>query len=263
MSRIPGMGRNRTQIKSGAWALVALLLAAAPLCAQLDSAAVVAESVGDVSVLRDGQPWALFSGDSIEVGQTIVTGTDGWARLAVADGSFFLVYPDSHVVFRKNPGSLRDLIDIFLGKVKVYIQHLGDRPNPHRVYSPTAVISVRGTTFLVSVEEDETTTVSVEEGLVDVKHQLFPSRKVTYVEAGQTLVIHPSVPLAKARVDGLRAVRIAEDVARTAASIWQRIGGGRGGNTGGGGASGGGSAPAPRPLPGDTEAPAPPPAPPD
>ena len=255
------MGGDRIQPKLSVAALIALLLVVAPSYAQTDSAAVVAESVGDVSVLRDGQPWALYSGDSIQVGQTIVTGADGWARLQVTDGSFFLVYPDSHVVFRKNPGSLRDLIDIFLGKVKVYIQHFGDRPNPHKVYSPTAVISVRGTAFLVSVEEDETTTVTVEEGLVDVRHQLLPSRKATFVEAGQTLIVYPNVPLAKSKVDKLKAVQIAEDVARTAASIWQQIG--RNGGGSGGRGAGGGSTPAPpRPLPGDTEAPAPPPAPP-
>ncbi len=151
--------------------------------AQTGSAAQVVEAQGAVSLLRDNQEWALFPGDSVQLGQTIVTGPDGFATLAVSDGSSFLVYPDSRVVFRKNPGSLRDLIDVFLGRVKIHINRLGGEPNPTRVYTPTAVISVRGTTFEVSVDESEVTTVFVVEGSVGVRHQLLPSSRETVLEA--------------------------------------------------------------------------------
>jgi hypothetical protein len=217
------------------------------------SAAQVAVAEGDVSVVRSDQIWALFSGDQVKVGETILTGPDGFAQLSVEDGSHFLVYPNSQVVFRRNPGNLRDLIDVFLGRVKVYIQHLGDDPNPHRIFTPTAVISVRGTTFDVSIDAGEVVTVGVEEGVVTVQHRLLPRNRETPVEAGQSLVIYPGEALAKAGVDGVQAARLAGNLARMAASIWQRVGGGPGG-------SGGGSAPTP--LPGDEEAPAPPPPPP-
>ena len=56
------------------------------------------------------------------------------------------------------------------GRVKVHIQKLGGQPNNNRVTTPTAVISVRGTIFDVSVEDGESTLVAVEEGLVEVRH---------------------------------------------------------------------------------------------
>ena len=241
--------------------LVGLAGVTLPLGAQQTgdaAAAQVAVAEGDVSVVRSDQIWALFSGDQVKVGETIITGDDGFAQLTVEDGSHFLVYPNSQVVFRKNPGNLRDLIDLFLGRVKIYIQHLGGEPNPHRIFTPTAVISVRGTTFDVSIDADEVVTVAVDEGVVTVQHRLIPRNQETAVEAGQSLVIYPGVPLAKAGVDGAQAARLAGNLARMAASIWQRAGGGSG--SGGSGGSGGGGS-APTPLPGDEEAPAPPPPP--
>lgn len=243
---------------------VLLTTVAAPVRAQFfeDAAAVAVELQGQVSVIRHGEEWALFAGDSVQVGETIVSGDDGYARLQVSDGSAFVVFPDSRIVFRNNPSNLRDLLDILIGRVKVYIQHLGDRPNPYKVYTPTAVISVRGTTFDVSVFDTEATTVAVEEGLVTVRHQLLPSVNETPVQAGESLVIEPGIPLAQARVDKAQVAQVAEGIVRRLASLIRIGGGGGSGGAGtppaaGGGAGGGGA-----PLPGDEEAPAPPPAPP-
>lgn len=233
----------------------------APLHAQTSTAAEVIEAQGQVSLWRDGQEWALFPGNSVQLGQTIITGEDGFATLEVYDGSSFLVYPDSRVVFRKNPGSLRDLIDVFLGRVKIHINRLGGEPNPTRVYTPTAVISVRGTTFDVSFDAEEITTVSVYEGSVGVRHQLLPSGGETVLEEGESLQVYPLAPLAKNGVDGAGVAKVAEEVVRVAASLWQRLGGrpGSGGGTASPGGSTGGGSP---PLPTDEKAPDPPPPPP-
>ena len=127
-------------------------------------AAKVMELTGQVSVLKDSTPWALNIGDQIQTKQLIITGWDGQARFQVSDGSTFDVYPNSRVVFRKGgTPNWRDLLDVLVGRVKVHIEHMYG-PNPSRVLTPTAVISVRGTTFDISVDDDdETTTVEVEE----------------------------------------------------------------------------------------------------
>ena len=264
-----------TKRSRGALACLALLwvLGALPgvLHAQFGSgegAATLASAVGEVSVLRSGSVWALFPNNTVQPGETIVTGPDGFAEFRVADGSSFQVYPDSRVVFRKNPGTLRDLLDVFLGRVKVYIQHLGGRPNRHRVFTPTAVISVRGTIFEVSVDETETTLIAVDEGAVGVSHRLLPSPSEIAVEAGQSLIVYRDAPIAKAGIDKARAVRLMEGLARAAASVWQRSRGpsasAPSGGSGGGGLPGDEEAPeappAPAPAP-DAEAPAPPPGP--
>lgn len=257
------------------WALLAVLalvalpgVAPAQFSAGGDAARLV-NAAGEVSVLRNGSIWVLFPDDQVQPGETIVTGEDGFAEFQIADGSSFQVYPDSRVVFRKNPTTLGDLLDVFLGRVKVYIQHLGGRPNRHRVFTPTAVISVRGTIFEVSFDQTETTLIAVDEGTVGVSHRLLPSAQDVLVEAGQSLIVYPNTPLAKAGVDKSRVVRIMDGLARAAASVWQRSGGPGGGsappgggNGGGGGLPGDEEAPqAPPPPAGDPEAPAPPAAP--
>ncbi len=75
-------------------------------------------------------PWALNIGDKVQIQQVIVTGADGFAKFQVSDGSFFEVYPNSNVIFRKNPGNWRDLLDVLVGRVKIHIQKWGGQPNP-------------------------------------------------------------------------------------------------------------------------------------
>ena len=73
--------------------------------AAADYAARVETITGQVSVLRDNQPWALSSGDSVQCQQVIISGANGYALLRVSDGSTFEVYPNSRVTFRKNLGN--------------------------------------------------------------------------------------------------------------------------------------------------------------
>src|SRR5580693_5768911 len=158
-------------------------------------AAKVLTMTGQVSILKDMVPIGLVEGSRVEVQQMIVTGADGHAVFQVSDGSTFEVFPNSHLVFRKNAWNVRDLIDLLVGRIRVHIEHLGTVPNPNRILTPTAVISVRGTTFDVTVdEEDETTTVEVDEGLVEVRHALLPS-VTKMVGAGQSIKIYKNEPL--------------------------------------------------------------------
>jgi len=250
-----------------AFAGLALLLAR-PVLAQLtplpkplpDGAARLAAMEGSVSVQKVGGLWALNVGDTIYVQQLVVTGADGYARFEVADGSTFEVFPSSKVTFRNNPGDWRDLVDVWLGRIRVHIQKLGGLPNPNRVQTPTAIISVRGTVFDVAVtDDDETTTVAVAEGQVAVTHRLMHREGGTrLLNAGEEITVYRNVPLAAGRkLDRTRAAQYAAE------ALWQimlrgpRIGGGSGGST-----------PAPttpppsQPLPGDTESTPPPPPPP-
>ena len=111
-------------------------------------AAKVITEAGQVSVIKDVQPWALSVGDTVNVRDLILTGPDGHALFQVSDGSTFEVFPNSRVVFRKNVPNWRDLIDVLLGKVRVHIEHFGNVPNPNRVLTPTAVISAVSYTHL-------------------------------------------------------------------------------------------------------------------
>src|SRR5271157_4643095 len=174
----------------------AVLVSLAPLQAQ-DTAAKALVVNGDVSVLRDNNPWALFEGNTVRPQQIVKTGPDGYARFQVSDGSTFEVFSNSQVMFRAVQGSLKDLLDVWIGRVKVYIQHLPGVPNPNNVSSPTAVISVRGTVFEVSVEDqDGTTFVSVDEGLVGVRSKA-PAGGEIFLHPTESIRVYKNQPLAQ------------------------------------------------------------------
>lgn len=186
-----------------------LLAVTAPFCLcqflPSDAGNYAAKAVtvtGQVSVLRDSQPWAVSVGDMIQVQQLIMSGPDGHAVFQVSDGSTFEVYPNSRVVFRKNLFNWTDLIDLLVGRVRVHIEHLGGQPNPNRVLTPTAVISVRGTTFEVSVDEDGgTTEVDDVEGVVEVQHALLPRGDPVTLQTGESIRVYRNEPLAESTID--------------------------------------------------------------
>jgi len=201
-------------------AITGIVCSAQPLSLSNDAAAQVISLDGQVSVLRDGEPWALNIGDKVKIQQVIITGADGYAKFQVSDGSFFEVYPNSNVIFRKNPSNLHDLLDLIVGRVKIHIQKWSGQPNPNRILTPTAVISVRGTTFDVAVDDDdETTLVTVEEGSVDVRHALKPGVTRT-VNAGESIQVYKNEPLSQNLVDknelARRILHTMADAARVA-----------------------------------------------
>ncbi|HLW76457.1 MAG TPA: FecR family protein [Bryobacteraceae bacterium] len=214
-------------------------------------AAKAVSVTGRVSVLRDGVEYAIEMGGEVRVKELIFTGSDGQARFQVSDGSYFDVFPNSRVVFRKNVPNWRDLIDVLVGRVKVHIEHWGDQPNPNRVITPTAVISVRGTTFDITVDDDdESTLVEVEEGTVAVRHALLPGNNPKLVTTGESLKVYRDQPIANNGIDkGALAQRILR-MAVNALSTWESRRGGVGGVGAPGGSSGGGT--------GDTKKPPPP-----
>lgn len=223
------------------------------------SAAKVIQCTGQVSVLKDSYPWALQIGDTIQVRQIVITGPDGFAQFQVSDGSYFEVYPNSRATFRNNPGNLRDLIDLWIGRVKVHIEKIGGQPNPNNVRTPTAVIAVRGTTFDVAVEDaQDTTLVSVEEGLVAVQHALLPRGDPKLVGAGEYIRVYKNLPLASKRLDKGSVIQSAlRAVSDALYTVIYRTPGSAGGRIPVPGSTGGGPQ-----MPGDTQTTPPPPPPP-
>jgi hypothetical protein len=239
----------------------AVVVSLAPLQGQ-DTGAKALVINGDVSVLRDGNPWALFEGNTVQPKAMVKTGADGYAKFQVSDGSIIEVFPNAQFVFRANPPSWKDLLDVVIGKVKVYIQHLNGIPNPNNVSSPTAVISVRGTVFEVNVEdEDGTTFVSVDEGLVAVRSKA-PAGGEVFLHPTESIRVFKNQPLAqKMDKDPIArgVIRAIQDAARVVLQRQVGAGGpvgttpttstGTGGAQGDKGKGGGTTAPAPPSAP--------------
>jgi ferric-dicitrate binding protein FerR (iron transport regulator) len=210
MLRRSTLTRTVRTLLSAAMAVVCLL----PLQGQqFDSTARVIEQVGQVSTMDGGYLTALSVGNVVKQRQLIVTGPDGYARFRVVnDGSTFEVFPNSQVVFRPTLGNWKNLLDIVLGRIKVFIQHEPNKPNYNDVSSPTAVVSVRGTIFDVVVNDSDTTVVSVDEGLVQVRNSTAVGE--VYLHPGETTTVIRNQPLVARAIDksgllqaGYRAVR--------------------------------------------------------
>ena len=191
---------------------LAFAVSAAPARAQLSGTARILVQDGRVSVDRGGgELLAVSMGQSINAGQVVVTGPDGYAQMELSDRSLIEVFPNSRIVFQPSRANWRDLVDVFLGKIRLQIQHLTDGQSPYRVNSPTAVISIRGTVLDVEVDPGTDTTVQVETGLVGVKHRLLPGKEVL-VGTGQSLRVSPNVPLAALK--GISPLVVAGRIAR-------------------------------------------------
>jgi hypothetical protein len=221
-----------------------LFVCLAPLHAQ-NAAATAVVLDGDVSFLRDGSngyKWALNQGQDVKPGWIVKTGKDGYAKFQVSDGSTFEVFPNSEITFRQDPGNWTHLLNVWIGHIKVMIQHLPGVANPNNVTSPTAVISVRGTVFDVIVEDlDGTTLVSLDEGLVQVHHRMQPGPD-KFLTPGEAVRVFPNQPLARVADHGnilMRAARLAQQGIYEA--VRQHGVGGAGPGSGGVGGSAGGS----------------------
>lgn len=132
--------------------------------------------------------------DAVHSGDELATGENSQAMLRTGDGSTVIVYPDSRIIFNERSADVRELLHLFLGSIKVHIEKLSGRPNPHKLSTPTAVIAVRGTTFSVFVDDVESTLVAVDEGLVGVANVRTPGQEVLLKAGQRTWVRHGQSP---------------------------------------------------------------------
>src|SRR5262249_52340986 len=144
--------------------MVVLVWFAGALGAQSVVTDARATSVSGRALISNGsglQPFALTRGFALNPGDRVDTRGGGQVVIELNDGCMVVVQPESVVVLKdfKAAGSLRELFEITLGRVRVKINHFGGRPNPYRMNSPTASIAVRGTEFSVTVDEQGDTQV--------------------------------------------------------------------------------------------------------
>jgi hypothetical protein len=151
---------------------------------------------GTLSVRRSGLPTrAIALNEGIAIGDELVTDAKSEATIQTGDGSTVHIYPDSRVIFNQQSMGLSDFLHLFFGSIKVHIEKLGGRPNPHSMTTPTAVIAVRGTTFSVFVDDADATLVAVDEGLVAVANRNNPSSEMLLRPGQRTWVRGNQPPL--------------------------------------------------------------------
>ena len=138
-------------------------LAATLLCSGLFPETAFAEigriksNVGAVSIDRGGHRLAVAPGAQLEPGDVLVTGTDGRLGVAFVDGTRFALGPNSRVTLTsfqfdrtRQTGSFLTSVDRgSLGVVSGLIAK--SRRDAMRVRTPTSMLGVRGTRFVVQV----------------------------------------------------------------------------------------------------------------
>lgn len=109
---------------------------------------------GEVRLGR-GDGRAVQPGEAVRAGQRIRTGKDGAASMVLKDGTVMVIGPDSTADLSQyrfdsttQEGNL--LVELLQGSMRV-VTGLLARVNPERfkVKTPTAVVGVRGTDFIV------------------------------------------------------------------------------------------------------------------
>src|SRR5262245_58443804 len=159
--------------------------------ARLEATVTDTRGVSTLIIGTSSRP--VLRGDRMTPGNEIETGAKGRVVLRLTDGSLVTIHPNSRVViedFRAAP-SVRELIRVLAGYIRVKIYHTGKRPNPFRVNTPVASIAVRGTDFGVNVALTGETRVTVFEGLVEVTSQFNPQQKRLLIP-GRSVVVRPS-----------------------------------------------------------------------
>lgn len=135
-------------------ALAALSCLASPALAEIGR---VKSNVGAASVNRGGRMLPVAPGVQLEPGDVLVTGRDGRMGVTFADGTRFAVGPNSRVTLTefqfdrtRQTGAFVTSVDRgSLGVVSGRIAK--SRRDAMRVRTPTSMLGVRGTRFVVEV----------------------------------------------------------------------------------------------------------------
>lgn len=139
----------------------------------------------------------------VQVGDEIHTGPGAQVVLTLPDESYMVVKENTDLIIKDfwSEGKLRNVVNVMLGRVRFYIQHLGGRPNPYQVETPTALIAVRGTIFEVAVDASDYTEVTCFEGRVGVENVALDAREVILEPGRHTGVAKGQIPLTPAPTD--------------------------------------------------------------
>ncbi len=151
------------------------------LAGSLSAATMTLISVkGKVEVkMLTGQTIAGEVGLIVSKGEQIVTGANGQAEIRYPNGSISEIGANAKVTVEKC--GEENTITLLIGKVQAMVKKL--KPGQKfEIKTPTAVCSVRGTKFVVEVDEDFKTKISVFEGLV-------AARQIKGI--GEEVLVHP------------------------------------------------------------------------
>jgi len=138
---------------------VAVLALAATGFARADDVGQVKLTKGTVHVERDGKRLPAAVGMAIRQSDTLVTGADGSAGVTFSDNSLLSTGPNSVLVVERYTFDTTTHAGAFDASLKkgtlavVSGKMVKQSPGSMRVRTPAAIMGVRGTEFVVQVDE--------------------------------------------------------------------------------------------------------------
>jgi outer membrane protein assembly factor BamB len=131
---------------------------------------------GDVQCsINDGQDWnAVKMGDKVPAQAVIRTGSGAFCDILIADAAIIRVKELTRLVladlyYNKGSGQERTRLKMDTGTALVKVRKLMKEDSSFSMETPSAVVGVRGTEFLVRISEEKDTSIAVNEGRVGVK----------------------------------------------------------------------------------------------
>jgi hypothetical protein len=142
-----------------AMVLCALLALPAVSQAASERSGVFKNLQGEVSVIRAGKSLPAASGGGLMEGDRVVTGAKGAASLILKDGTVLTVGPNSsvdltHYIYDTTSQNGSVLVNLIQGTVRMVTGIMG-KTNPEliKITTPTSVVGVRGTDFIVEATQ--------------------------------------------------------------------------------------------------------------
>jgi hypothetical protein len=137
--------------------LTAMLALAAPAFA--DDAGMVKVAKGDVHIQRGSERIAVAVGMAVQPSDVIMTGKDGSAGITFTDNSLVSLGPDSVFAIDKYRFDTTTHVGEFEGNLRhgklaaVSGKMVKQTPESMKIRTPSAIMGVRGTEFLVQVDD--------------------------------------------------------------------------------------------------------------
>lgn len=154
-------------------ALLMGMVAAWPLNG-LAGAGLVQFTAGDVQLRRGDSLSRLAKGAELDGGDVVLTGTEGRAQIRFSDGGLVALYPDSQFTvtrYADGAGTGEDhfVVNLLRGGMRALTGLIGKRnPASYKVITPTAVVGIRGSAFMLAIDANGKVLVSGEQDEIEV-----------------------------------------------------------------------------------------------
>ena len=204
---IPKLTSNRNKMKHSLCFFILTLMVLLPISALAnDVIGEIKRIKGSATVSREGvsKPLKATQGMALFLHDQLKSGPNSRLRLAFKDGSYMTMGEKADILldefeFDAKKKARNAGFKVAVGKFKVFAKDLMKfKKNAFQVKTPTAVIGVRGTVYMVWVVSQTITKVVCFQGMLDVRNQFDPSQYINLTKSQSTNVVKnlpPSKPV--------------------------------------------------------------------